>query len=144
MTTKFIEEGYPDGFEGVVLTPTEQKELVAATAVAYAIEHVKKQTISGPTLDFALQMPFQRKLYFVCLIVLPLHTIPASLIVLSGQLGISNPNIAASTDGADKDIFLVGCPLSFTANCFFALTSSSACLLFAPERTKRILWSWIL
>jgi len=69
VTTKFIEEGYPDGFEGVVLTPTEQKELVAATAVAYAIEHVKKQTISG-------------------------------------QLGISNPNIAASTDGADKDIFL--------------------------------------
>ncbi|MEM9971437.1 MAG: biotin/lipoyl-containing protein, partial [Pseudomonadota bacterium] len=47
MTTAFIAEEYPDGFEGVMLGSAELRPIVAATAAMYRVAEIRRTRISG-------------------------------------------------------------------------------------------------
>jgi len=47
MTTAFIEEQYPDGFEGVALAETELKRIAAATAAMHRVGEIRRTRVSG-------------------------------------------------------------------------------------------------
>ncbi|MFK7837928.1 MAG: acetyl-CoA carboxylase biotin carboxylase subunit [Sulfitobacter sp.] len=47
MTTAFIEEQYPDGFEGVVLAEPELRRIAAATAAMHRVAEIRRARVSG-------------------------------------------------------------------------------------------------
>ena len=47
MTTAFIEEQYPDGFEGVELDQTELRRIAAATAAMHRVAEIRRARVSG-------------------------------------------------------------------------------------------------
>ena len=47
MTTAFIAEEYPDGFEGVTLPAAEVRRVVAATAAMFRVAEIRRTRISG-------------------------------------------------------------------------------------------------
>ncbi len=47
MTTAFIEEEYPEGFDGVALTDSDLKRIAAATAAMYRVSEIRRSRISG-------------------------------------------------------------------------------------------------
>ena len=47
MTTAFIEEQYPDGFEGVTLEESELKRIAAATAAMHRVAEIRRARVSG-------------------------------------------------------------------------------------------------
>ncbi|MEV8466538.1 acetyl/propionyl/methylcrotonyl-CoA carboxylase subunit alpha [Fluviibacterium sp. DFM31] len=47
MTTAFIAEEFPDGFEGVTLPDTELKRIAAAAAAMYRIAEIRRTRVSG-------------------------------------------------------------------------------------------------
>ncbi|MEL6571559.1 MAG: acetyl/propionyl/methylcrotonyl-CoA carboxylase subunit alpha [Pseudomonadota bacterium] len=47
MTTAFIEEEYPEGFDGVALTDGDLKRIAAATAAMYRVSEIRRSRISG-------------------------------------------------------------------------------------------------
>lgn len=47
MTTAFIEEQYPDGFEGVELPNTDLQRIAAATAAMHRVAEIRRARISG-------------------------------------------------------------------------------------------------
>jgi propionyl-CoA carboxylase alpha chain len=47
MTTAFIEEQYPDGFEGVTLAETELRRIAAASAAMHRVAEIRRARISG-------------------------------------------------------------------------------------------------
>ncbi|QUJ77063.1 acetyl/propionyl/methylcrotonyl-CoA carboxylase subunit alpha [Sulfitobacter albidus] len=47
MTTAFIEEQYPDGFEGVELAESELKRIAAATAAMHRVGEIRRARVSG-------------------------------------------------------------------------------------------------
>ncbi|CUI78522.1 acetyl-CoA carboxylase biotin carboxylase subunit [Cognatishimia activa] len=47
MTTAFIEEEYPDGFEGVELGETELRRIAAATAAMHRVAEIRRTRVSG-------------------------------------------------------------------------------------------------
>ncbi|WP_193142556.1 MULTISPECIES: acetyl-CoA carboxylase biotin carboxylase subunit [unclassified Meridianimarinicoccus] len=47
MTTAFIAEEYPDGFEGVTLPVTDLKRIAAAAAAMYRIAEIRRTRVSG-------------------------------------------------------------------------------------------------
>ncbi len=47
MTTAFIEEEYPDGFDGVTLPEAELKRLAASAAAMYRVQEIRDARISG-------------------------------------------------------------------------------------------------
>ena len=47
MTTAFIAEEYPDGFEGVTLPETELRRIAAATAAMHRIGEIRRTRVSG-------------------------------------------------------------------------------------------------
>ncbi|MBD0865536.1 MAG: acetyl/propionyl/methylcrotonyl-CoA carboxylase subunit alpha [Rhodobacteraceae bacterium] len=47
MTTAFIAEEYPEGFEGVVLDDTDLRRVAAATAAMYRVADIRRTRISG-------------------------------------------------------------------------------------------------
>jgi propionyl-CoA carboxylase alpha chain len=50
ITTAFIEEEYPDGFEGAVLTEDQLRRLAASAAAMYRVQEIRDARISG-TMD---------------------------------------------------------------------------------------------
>ncbi|WP_425092028.1 acetyl-CoA carboxylase biotin carboxylase subunit [Tropicimonas sp. S265A] len=50
MTTAFIEEQYPDGFEGVTLAEADLRRLAASAAAMYRVAEIRRTRISG-TMD---------------------------------------------------------------------------------------------
>ncbi len=50
ITTAFIEEEYPDGFEGAVLTEPELRRLAASAAAMFRVQEIRDARISG-TMD---------------------------------------------------------------------------------------------
>jgi len=47
MTTAFIEEEYPDGFQGVELPETELRRIAAATAAMHRVAEIRRARVSG-------------------------------------------------------------------------------------------------
>jgi propionyl-CoA carboxylase alpha chain len=47
MTTAFIEEQYPDGFEGVTLEDAELRRIAAATAAMHRVAEIRRARVSG-------------------------------------------------------------------------------------------------
>ncbi|MEW9921463.1 acetyl-CoA carboxylase biotin carboxylase subunit [Marimonas sp. MJW-29] len=47
MTTAFIAEEYPDGFEGVELTETDLRRIAAATAAMHRVAEIRRARVSG-------------------------------------------------------------------------------------------------
>ena len=47
MTTAFIEEQYPDGFEGVTLAEAELRRIAAATAAMHRVAEIRRARVSG-------------------------------------------------------------------------------------------------
>ncbi len=47
MTTAFIEEEYPDGFDGVALPDEDLKRIAAAAAAMYRVSEIRRSRISG-------------------------------------------------------------------------------------------------
>jgi propionyl-CoA carboxylase alpha chain len=47
MTTAFIEEQYPDGFEGVTLSDAELRRIAAATAAMHRVAEIRRARVSG-------------------------------------------------------------------------------------------------
>ena len=47
MTTAFIEEQYPDGFEGVTLADVELRRIAAATAAMHRVAEIRRARVSG-------------------------------------------------------------------------------------------------
>jgi propionyl-CoA carboxylase alpha chain len=47
ITTAFIEEEYPDGFEGVTLAEADLKRLAAAAAAMYRVAEIRRTRVSG-------------------------------------------------------------------------------------------------
>ena len=47
MTTAFIEEEYPDGFDGVTLPEAELQRIAAAAAAMYRVSEIRRSRISG-------------------------------------------------------------------------------------------------
>jgi len=47
MTTAFIEEQYPDGFEGVELAEAELRRIAAATAAMHRVAEIRRARVSG-------------------------------------------------------------------------------------------------
>ncbi|MEP4978517.1 acetyl/propionyl/methylcrotonyl-CoA carboxylase subunit alpha [Ascidiaceihabitans sp.] len=47
MTTAFIEEQYPDGFEGVTLSDTDVRRIGAATAAMHRVAEIRRARVSG-------------------------------------------------------------------------------------------------
>jgi propionyl-CoA carboxylase alpha chain len=47
MTTAFIEEQYPDGFEGVTLAEPELRRIAAATAAMHRLAEIRRARVSG-------------------------------------------------------------------------------------------------
>ncbi|MAM26005.1 MAG: acetyl/propionyl-CoA carboxylase subunit alpha [Rhodobacteraceae bacterium] len=47
MTTAFIAEEYPDGFEGVTLEETELRRIAAATAAMHRVAEIRRARVSG-------------------------------------------------------------------------------------------------
>ncbi|MGC1503014.1 MAG: acetyl/propionyl/methylcrotonyl-CoA carboxylase subunit alpha [Sulfitobacter sp.] len=47
MTTAFIEEQYPDGFEGVELAESELRRIAAATAAMHRLAEIRRARVSG-------------------------------------------------------------------------------------------------
>jgi propionyl-CoA carboxylase alpha chain len=47
MTTAFIEEQYPDGFEGVTLADAELRRIAAATAAMHRVAEIRRARVSG-------------------------------------------------------------------------------------------------
>jgi propionyl-CoA carboxylase alpha chain len=47
MTTAFIEEQYPDGFQGVELPETELRRIAAATAAMHRVAEIRRTRVSG-------------------------------------------------------------------------------------------------
>ncbi|MBS8228081.1 acetyl-CoA carboxylase biotin carboxylase subunit [Vannielia litorea] len=47
MTTAFIAEEYPDGFEGVELSATDKRRVAAAAAAMYRVTEIRRSRVSG-------------------------------------------------------------------------------------------------
>jgi propionyl-CoA carboxylase alpha chain len=47
MTTAFIEEQYPDGFEGVTLSEVDLRRIAAATAAMHRVAEIRRTRVSG-------------------------------------------------------------------------------------------------
>ena len=68
MTTAFIAEEYPDGFEGVTLDDTTQRRIAAATAAMYRVAEIRRTRVSGRLgnherhvgADWVVELPGQK------------------------------------------------------------------------------------
>ena len=68
MTTAFIAEEYPDGFDGVRLDDTTQRRIAAATAAMYRVAEIRRTRVSGRLgnherhvgADWVVELPGQK------------------------------------------------------------------------------------
>ena len=68
MTTAFIAEEYPDGFEGVTLDDKTQRRIAAATAAMYRVAEIRRTRVSGRLgnherhvgADWVVELPEQK------------------------------------------------------------------------------------